>query len=132
MSADPTTEVAEHKTSLTFDMALDRTSAAITRAGLTIFAKIDHAAGARDVGLTMPATTVLLYGHAKGGTPIMLAAPSVALDLPLRVLIREDADGHAIVAFHPARQMLEAAGLPEALASRLDPAQKIIIEALSS
>jgi uncharacterized protein (DUF302 family) len=98
MSADPTTEVAEHKTSLTFDMALDRTSAAITRAGLTIFAKIDHAAGARDVGLTMPATTVLLYGHAKGGTPIML----------------------------------EAAGLPEALASRLDPAQKIIIEALSS
>jgi uncharacterized protein (DUF302 family) len=132
MSADPMTEVAEHKTSLTFDTALARISAALTRAGLTIFAQIDHAAGARDVGLTMPPTTVLVYGNAKGGTPIMLAAPIVALDLPLRVLIREDADGHAIVAFHPARQMLVGAGVPEVLASRLDPAQKIIIEALSS
>jgi uncharacterized protein (DUF302 family) len=130
MSADDTAEVVEHKTTLTCDMALDRISSALTRAGLTIFARIDHAAGARDVGLTMPPTTVLIYGNARGGTPIMLAAPIVALDLPLRVLVREDADGYAIVAFHPARQMLESAGVPEALVSRLDPAQKIILEAL--
>ncbi|RWA53434.1 hypothetical protein AU476_14045 [Cupriavidus sp. UYMSc13B] len=58
--------------------------------GMTIFARIDHAEAARNVGLAMPPTQVLIYGNAKRGTPLMLAAPGVALDLPLRVLVRDD------------------------------------------
>ena len=132
MSADTPSNVVEHTTTLTFEAALDRVTSALTRAGMTIFAKIDHAANARDVGMTMPPTMVLLYGNPKGGTPIMLAAPFAALDLPLRVLVRADDQGSVTFAFHPARPMLLGAGVPEALASRLDPAQYLILEALSS
>ena len=97
---------------------------------MTLFARIDHAAGARDAGLEMPPTVVLIYGNAKGGTPIMLAAPDVALDLPLRVLVREDSAGHAMVSFHPIAPMLQRAGVPDALSTRLEPAQRLLVEAI--
>ena len=112
-----------------FAETMDRLIAAITAAGMTVFARIDHAAGARSVGLAMPPTEVLIYGNPKGGTPIMLAAPRAALDLPLRVLVREQ-DGRVLVAFHPATAMLRAAGVPEALAARLRPAQDVLIAAI--
>jgi uncharacterized protein (DUF302 family) len=130
MSAEHTSDVIEHRTTLTFEATLERLSTAFANAGLTIFASIDHAEAAREVGMTMPPTIVLIYGNPKGGTPIMLAAPVAALDLPLRVLVREDADGSVIVAFHPARPMLQSAGVPEALTSRLGPAQQLILAAL--
>ena len=123
--------VVEHVGPQGFDATLARLTEAIGKAGLILFARIDHAAGARDVGLAMPPTTVLIYGHPKGGTPLMLASPSVALDLPLRVLVREREDGKTVVAFHPAGPLLRRAGLPDAMAARLDPAQSILLEALT-
>jgi uncharacterized protein (DUF302 family) len=114
----------------TFQTTLDRIAAAISAAGLTLFARIDHAAGARSAGLEMPPSVVLIYGHARGGTPIMQAAPNAALDLPLRVLVRQ-ADGHAVVAFHPIAPLLQAAGVPEALAARLQPAQQLLVAAVA-
>ena len=122
--------IVEHVGLHGFDATLARLTAAIDRAGLHLFARIDHAAGAREVGLDMPPTTVLIYGHPKGGTPIMLATPTVALDLPLRVLVREREDGNTVVAFHPAGASLRRAGVPAELAARLDPAQSILLEAL--
>ena len=122
----------EHPSPVGFEATLDRLTKAIERVGLTIFARIDHAAGARNADLTMLPTVVLIYGHAKGGTPIMLAAPQAALDLPLRVLVREDADGRAFIAYHPIAPTMLAAGVPEALANRLEPAQKLLVEALQS
>ncbi len=124
--------ITEHASPLSFDATLDRLAKAIERAGLTIFARIDHAAGARDAGLVMPPTVVLIYGHAKGGTPIMLAAPQAALDLPIRVLVREDIDGRTLVAFHPITPVMLAAGVPEALANRLEPAQDLLIKEIQS
>lgn len=124
--------VVEHPSPVAFAPTLERLERAITAAGLTIFARIDHAAGARAAGLEMPPTTVLIYGHARGGTPLMLAAPHVALDLPLRVLVRQDAAGAVLVGFHPAADMLRDAGVPEALATRLDPAQGLLVKALQS
>ncbi len=97
---------------------------------MTVFARIDHAAGAQAVGMTMPPTIVLMYGNPRGGTPIMLAAPRAALDLPLRVLVREDADGRAIVSFYPIAPVLEASVVPRTLANRLEPAQRVLMDAL--
>ncbi|MDE2516081.1 MAG: DUF302 domain-containing protein [Rhodospirillales bacterium] len=96
-----------------------------------LFARFDHQAGARTAGLDMPPTTVLVYGHAKGGTPIMQAVPQVALDLPLRVLVRQREDGRTVIAFHPIGAMLRRAGVAEALAGRLDPAQQMLVKALA-
>ena len=88
----PSNGIAEHVSSFAFAPTVHRLKDAIAKAGMTVFASIDHAAGAREVGMEMPPTIVLLYGNARGGTPIMLATPQAALDLPLRVLVREAAE----------------------------------------
>jgi uncharacterized protein (DUF302 family) len=124
------TNIVEHVSPLGFASTLDRIATAIASAGMTLFARIDHAAGARAAGQEMPPTEVLIYGNPKGGTPIMLAAPQAALDLPLRVLVREDPSGRTVVAFHPAADMLGQAGVPSELAHRLDPAQHLLVEAI--
>ena len=120
----------EQPSAYPFALTLDRLTTAIEGAGLKVFARIDHVAGAKEAGLTMPPTVVLLYGSPKGGTPVMLAAPAAALDLPLRVLVREDADGRTQVSFHPVAPMLLAAGVPEVLASRLEGAQALLLRVL--
>jgi len=114
-----------------FDATVERLTQAITNAGMQIFAIIDHAANAREAGMTMPPSTVLIYGKGAGGTPIMLASPLSALDLPLRVLVHE-ADGRTMIAFHPIAPMLIAAGVPEPLADRLSPAQTLLLKAIAS
>ena len=78
-----------------------------------------------------PPSTVLTYGYPRGGTPAMLAAPQAALDLPLRVLVREREDGRAVIAFHPVAAMLRRAGVPEDVARRLEPAQHVLVAAVA-
>jgi uncharacterized protein (DUF302 family) len=123
--------IIEHISVLSFEATLERLVEAIEEAGLVLFSQIDHQAGAQQAGLEMPPTTVLIYGHPKGGTPIMLASPLAALDLPLRVLVRARNDNHTTIAFHPVGAMLRQAGVPEALAGRLDGAQNILVKAVS-
>lgn len=121
----------EHLSPLAFAPTLDRLAAAIRGAGMTLFARIDHEAGARKAGLHMLPSTVLIYGHAKGGTPVMQAVPEAALDLPLRVLVREREDGAVAIAFHPVAAMLRRVGVPEGIASRLEPQQRLLVAALA-
>lgn len=114
-----------------FDATLDRLVEAIARSGMTLFVRIDHAAGALALGTPMPPATVLIYGSPAGGTPLMLAAPLAALDLPLRVLVRENDQGQVAMLFHPMAPVLRQAGVPETLTNRLDRAQLMLVEALS-
>lgn len=123
-------DIVEHPTTLGFAETVDRLKRAIEAAGLTLFAMIDHAEAASSVGLSMPPTVVLIYGAPRGGTPLMLAVPSLALDLPLRVLVRQASDGRVIVASHPIADALRRAGLPEHLLDRLNPAQNLLVESL--
>jgi uncharacterized protein (DUF302 family) len=121
---------AEHVSAFAFQTTVERLAQAIEGAGMRVFARIDHAAGAREAGLSMPPTVVLIYGSPKGGTPIMLAAPQSALDLPLRVLVREDAGGGVVVSFHPIVALLAASGVPADLSARLEPAQNLVLKAI--
>jgi uncharacterized protein (DUF302 family) len=125
-----TDDLVELESADGFAPTLERVAKAIESHGMTIFARVDHAAGARSVGLAMPPTIVLLYGNPKGGTPLMLAAPQAALDLPLHVVVRENENGKGVVAFHPAAPLMKRAGVPDALAGKLDPAQAILTEAV--
>ena len=70
---------------------MNRLETAVTAKGLTVFARIDHAAGAAAAGLSLRPTEVLIFGNAKGGTPLMQAVQSVAIDLPLKALVWQDA-----------------------------------------
>ena len=80
------------------------------------FALIDHSGEAAKVGLAMPKTQVVIFGNPKGGTPLMLAAPSVAIDLPLK-LVREDDAGQVWVSYWSAQALLSRHGLAESFAA---------------
>ena len=123
-------DIVEHVSSTDFPSTIERIADALAGAGLMLSARIDHAAGARDAGMEMPPATVLIYGHAKGGTPIMLAAPQAALDLPLRVLVRQREDGQTTITYHPVVPLLGRAGVAPELAARLEPAQRLLIKAI--
>lgn len=125
-------DIVEHVSPVNFASTVQRIIDALAQAGLTVFASIDHAAGARDAGMEMPPATVLIYGHAKGGTPIMLGAPQAALDLPLRVLVRQREDGQTTIAYHPIVPVLRRAGVAPELATRLEPAQRLLVKAIVS
>ena len=72
---------------------MNRLETAVTAKGLTVFARIDHAEGASTVGLSLRPTEVLIFGNAKGGTPLMQAVQTVGIDLPLKALVWQDAAG---------------------------------------
>ncbi len=76
---------------------LDRFAAAVRAAGWTVFTEIDHAAAAREAGLPLRPRTVLFFGNPRGGTPAMQAHPTLALDLPMRILVWEDEAGRAFL-----------------------------------
>jgi uncharacterized protein (DUF302 family) len=73
---------------------LDRFKADVTSRGMIIFADIDHAAGAGEVGLKLRPTRLIIFGNAKAGTPLMQADQAIGIDLPLKALIHEDEAGH--------------------------------------
>ena len=123
-------DYVEHKSSLSFAETVEILVDTIEKVGMNVFAKIDHAAGARDVGMHLPPSVVLIYGHARGGTPVMQAAAAAALDLPLRVLIRETERGETVIAFHPVRQVLGRYAILTELVERLAKAQQLLVGAI--
>jgi uncharacterized protein (DUF302 family) len=72
---------------------MDRLEAEIRAQGMTVFARIDHAAGAAEVGLILPPTELIIFGNARGGTPLMQSVRTVGIDLPLKALVWEDTAG---------------------------------------
>jgi uncharacterized protein (DUF302 family) len=101
------------------DETVARIRALLAAKQIREFALIDHSGEAAKVGLTMPKTQVVIFGNPKGGTPLMLAAPSVAIDLPLKLLVREDAAGQVWISYWAAQALLERHGLAESLAGNI-------------
>lgn len=94
-----------------FADTLERIERAIVERGLTLFAKIDHCEAARQAGLAMQPTTVLVFGNPRIGTPAMLAEPLAALDLPLRALVWEQ-DGRVRVSYQQPAFVAARFGIP--------------------
>ena len=90
---------------------MDRLEKAVEAAGATVFARVDHAAGGRKIGMEIPDNEVLIFGNPKLGTPVIRDMPAVGLDLPIRVVVIEAGDGSILVYRSPA-SMAEAHGLP--------------------
>jgi uncharacterized protein (DUF302 family) len=80
--------------------------------GITIFALIDHSGEAEKAGIKMRSTKLLIFGNPKGGTPLMLARPSIALDLPLKILVAEDAQGQVWLSYNSPEYLKERHNLP--------------------
>jgi uncharacterized protein (DUF302 family) len=111
---------------------VDRLVAAIAQRGLTLFVVIDHSAGARSVGLELPDTTVVVFGSPKAGTPVMLAQPLSALDLPLKVLVRaSDGDG-SLVSYPDPSLLADRYGVPPDLLAPLEGVRALVEAATAS
>ena len=97
------------------DETVGKLTAILKTKGVTLFALVDHSGEAEKAGMTMPPTKLLIFGNPKAGTPLMLASPSAALDLPLKLLVAEDAQGKAWISYNSAEFLKERHGLPETL-----------------
>jgi uncharacterized protein (DUF302 family) len=94
------------------DETVERLKAILQSKGITLFALIDHSGEAEKVGMKMPPTKLLIFGNPKGGTPLMLAAPSIAIDLPLKILVWQDAQGKVWLSYNTSEYLEERHGLP--------------------
>ncbi len=88
------------KSSLAAKDTMDRLEARVKAAGMSVFARIDHSTGANSVGLPLRPTEVLIFGNPKGGTPLMQAAQTIGLDLPLKALVWQDASGDSWLSYN--------------------------------
>ena len=107
-AADMITKISPHSVTIT----MDRLAAAVEGAGATVFARVDHAAGAAKVEMELRPTELLIFGNPKLGTPAMLDGQTAGLDLPLRVLVFADAEGVVQVTYHDPADLAETHGLP--------------------
>jgi len=115
------------KSTFDFSTTLSRLMAAIMAKSMTLFAVVDHADGAHVAGLALEPTTLVIFGNAKGGTPLMQKNQRAGLDLPLKVLVWQDATGVYLTANDP-RWVAQRHGLDGAMADGLAAALKGLME----
>jgi uncharacterized protein (DUF302 family) len=102
-----------------FDETVAHFEQLVATKGMILFAKIDFTGDAKKAGLTMPRMMLLVFGNPKGGTPVMVAAPSSALDLPLKVLVSEEADGKVWLSFNSPEYLVARHGIPAELVANI-------------
>ena len=90
---------------------VSRLETAVKAKGMTVFARIDHAAGAAAAGLTLRPTEVLIFGNARGGTPLMQAVQTLGIDLPLKALVWQDASGKTWLSYNDPAWLAHRHGL---------------------
>ena len=105
---------------------MDRLEKEIRDRGLTVFARIDHGEGARQAGLVLRPTELLVFGNAKGGTPLMQADQEMGMDLPLKALVYQDADGKVWLAYNGPHWLAERHHLGEAAAPTVAMLTKLL------
>src|SRR6202167_2372693 len=107
--------IVDKPSSHSVDQTVEKLKTILQSKGVTLFALVDHSGEAEKVGMKMRPTKLLIFGNPKGGTPLMLAAPSVAIDLPLKILVWEDGSGKVWVSYNSPEYLKERHGLPQDL-----------------
>jgi uncharacterized protein (DUF302 family) len=114
-------------TNCTVEEAVNKIKSLLVIRGITLFAVIDHSGEAEAAGMKMPDTKLVIFGNPKGGTPLMLASPSIAIDLPLKLLVAEDANGRCSISYNSPQHLQQRHGLSTDLIQNI-----AIIEALAT
>jgi uncharacterized protein (DUF302 family) len=107
--------IVEIKSQHTVDDTVSRLRQILEAKGVKLFAVVDHSGEAASVGMSMPPTKLLIFGNPKAGTPLMLTSPSTAIDLPLKLLVSEDAGGAVTICYNSPVYLQQRHGLPENL-----------------
>lgn len=123
MAAEGLTTIAS---SLGAKQTMDRLEAEVKAKGLTVFARVDHAAGAAAVGMPLRPTELLVFGNARGGTPLMQANQVVGIDLPLKALVYEDAAGKVWLAYDNPSWIAQRHGLGAGVDATVQTLTKVL------
>jgi uncharacterized protein (DUF302 family) len=126
MAAEKSSGLINIRSNHSVDETVQKLKGILQSKGITLFTLIDHSGEAAKAGMKMRPTKLLLFGNPKAGTPVMLAAPSSAIDLPLKILIREDAKGTVWVTFNSPAYLQERHNIPVELLPNVS-----VIEALA-
>jgi uncharacterized protein (DUF302 family) len=105
---------------------MDRLEDEVKAKGLTVFARVDHAAGAEAVGLELRPTELLIFGNARGGTPLMEANQRIGIDLPLRALVYQDEAGKVLLTYTEPSWLARRYGLGAAVAANVEALSKAL------
>src|SRR5437763_3206218 len=111
------------------DQTVDRLKGILQSRGLALFALVDHSGEAEKVGIKMPPTRLLIFGSPKAGTPLMLAAPSIAIDLPLKILVWQDAQGKVWVSYNCPDYLKERHDVPQELLQNIAVVETLAVKA---
>lgn len=120
------------KSPFPFNDTVRRLQAAFVERGIKVFATIDQQAEALGAGLSMPPTTLILFGNPASGTPLMLDNPAAGIDLPLKALVIESELGEVEVIINTAKYVIERHALPHGLEANLLPAERLVENALQA
>jgi len=101
------------------DQTVENLKAILAAKGVTLFALVDHSGEAEKAGLHMTPTKLLIFGSPKAGTPVMLAAPSIAIDLPLKILVREDPSGKVFLSWNTPAYLAQRHAVPQDLLANI-------------
>jgi uncharacterized protein (DUF302 family)/uncharacterized membrane protein YidH (DUF202 family) len=107
--------IIEKPSNHSVDETVEKLKNILQSKGVALFALVDHSGEAEKVGMKMPPTKLLIFGNPKAGTPLMLAAPSIAIDLPLKILVSEDSAGKVWISYNSPEYLRERHGLPAEL-----------------
>ena len=107
------------------DQTVEKLKAILQAKGVALFALIDHSGEAEKVGMTMKPTKLLIFGSPKAGTPLMQAAPSTAIDLPLKILIWEDSQSKVWISYNSPQYLQRRHGFPQDLMSNIAVAESL-------
>lgn len=129
MASEVGNGVARRQSRHTVDATVERLQGLLAAKGVTLFALVDHSGEAAKAGMTMPNTKLLIFGSPKAGTPVMLAAPGIALDLPLKILVREDGEGSVWLEWNRPEYLAERHGVPAELVKNIAAAEGLAAEA---
>jgi len=111
------------------EQTVERLKSILQSKGVTLFALVDHSGEAEKVGMKMRPTKLLIFGNPKAGTPLMLAPPSSAIDLPLKVLVWEDDQGKVWASYNSPAYLQERHGLPQNLLPNISAVEMLAAQA---
>jgi uncharacterized protein (DUF302 family) len=126
----PAEGIVEIPSPHTFEQTVQRLQSALTSHGLQVFAIVDHSGEAEKVGMRMRPTRLLIFGSPKAGTPLMVAAPSLAIDLPLKALVWEDEKGKVWVSYNTPEYLKKRHNIPNDLVKNIAGAGTLIAKAV--
>lgn len=112
------------------DETLKRLQTVLANRGVQIFALVDHSGEAAKAGMTMPPTKLLIFGNPKAGTPLMLASPSVAIDLPLKALVWQDGNGKVFITYNSPEYLRDRHTIPDELVKNISVVGGLVAKAL--